>query len=231
MARAGVLVSDACADVQPLPWTDFETLLDPIGDLFDMKRRAQVLYFLLGYLLPVAGVILGIVFLIFHGQKFGRRGVEIQAADGTITKVNGPGESYVMTYWVLACLQMVFVFSNIVGPCQVYRRLHFPWQLIGLVCDAVYVITVNTGMSTWPQDAVTGNPHLYFGLAAGMQFIGQCVLTWGAYRISGLGLFVVREDPNNRANKVEFEPVFGRRPPRRYDRVRAHEEEEEDDNI
>ena len=59
-----------------------------------MRQRQQLVYFVCGYALPTAGVILTIVFTVMYGSQFGRRAVVVPDGVGGTTRADGPREQY-----------------------------------------------------------------------------------------------------------------------------------------
>jgi hypothetical protein len=178
-----------------------------------MRQRLQLIYFVCGYVVPTAGVVLTIIFLVMYGNRFGRRAVAISDGVGGTLRTDGPKEQYIAYFWIAAVAQMVFLISNIFGPCSAYTRFHFLWQLIGVLIDFVYVVLSLQASSEWPPAATTSNPSLRFLLGSCMLFFGQSVLAWGAVRISGFGITVApKRNPSNIASHVPFGSVFVRLP-------------------
>jgi hypothetical protein len=178
-----------------------------------MRQRLQLLYFVCGYALPTAGVILTIIFTVMYGGHFGRRGVIISDGVGGTVRTDGPKEQYIAYFWVAAVAQMAFLISNIFGPCSAYTRFHFIWQLVGALVEFVYFVLSLQAASEWPSAAVASNPSWRFLLGSSMQLFGQIVLAWGALRISGIGITAApNRNPSNVASQVPFGSVFVRLP-------------------
>jgi hypothetical protein len=127
--------------------------------------------------------------------------------------MDGPKEQYIAYFWAAAVAQMIFLISNIFGPCSVYTRFHFVWQLLGVMIDFVYFVLALQASSEWPPSANTSNPSWRFFLSSSMQLFGQTVLSWGAVRISGYGAFAApKRNPSEVASHVPFGSVFVRLP-------------------
>ena len=108
---------------------------------------------------------------------------------------------------------MLFLISNVFGPCSAYTRLHFAWQLVGVLVDFVYLVLSLQASSEWPRAASASNPSWRFLLGSSMQLAGQVVLAWGAVRISGVGVTgAAKRNPSNVAAHVPFGSVFVRLP-------------------
>ena len=178
-----------------------------------MRRRLQLLYFLCGYAVPTTGVILTIIFTVMYGSQFGRRAVVISDGVGGTLRTDGPKEQYIAYFWVAAVAQMIFLISNIFGPCSAYTRFHFFWQLVGALIQFVYFVLSLQASGEWPSAAIASNPSWRFLLGSSMQLLGQIVLAWGAARISGFGISAApRRNPSNVASHVPFGSVFVRLP-------------------
>lgn len=178
-----------------------------------MRQRLQLLYFVCGYALPTAGVVLTIIFLVMYGNRFGRRAVAISDGVGGTLRLDGPKEQYIAYFWAAAVAQMVFLISNIFGPCSAYTRFHFLWQFTGVLVDFVYVVLSLQASSEWPPSATTSNPSWRFLLGSCMLFFGQATLAWGAVHISGFGVTAApKRNPSNVASHVPFGSVFVRLP-------------------
>jgi hypothetical protein len=174
-----------------------------------MRQRLQLLYFVCGYALPTAGVILTIIFTVMFGSNFGRRAVVVSDGVGGTTRTDGPKEQYIAYFWAAAVAQMAFLISNIFGPCSAYTRFHFLWQLFGALVEFVYFVLSIQASSEWPSSAIASNPSWRFLLGSSMQLFGQAVLAWGALRISGIGVMAApKRNPSNVASHVPFGSVF-----------------------
>lgn len=106
-------------------------------------KTQQAAYIFLGFLAPLTGSVLGIVFVAMHGSKFGPRAVPVM--NYTLHKLelhDGPPEFYLVSFWMLACFQVVVLLLNFVGPCSCETRSHFSVQLAGVVADFVYLVMV-----------------------------------------------------------------------------------------
>ncbi len=178
-----------------------------------MRQKLQLVYFVCGYALPTAGVILTIIFTVMYGSQFGRRAVVVSDGVGGTTRIDGPKEQYIAYFWAASVAQMMFLISNVFGPCSAYTRFHFAWQLVGVLLDFVYLVLSLQASSEWPQSANSSNPSWRFLLGSSMQLCGQVVLAWGAIRISGVGLTAAaKRNPANVASHVPFGSVFVRLP-------------------
>lgn len=176
-----------------------------------MRQKLQLIYFVCGYAMPVAGVILTIIFTVMYGSQFGRRAVIISDGVGGTSRIDGPKEQYIAYFWAVSVMQMLFLISNVFGPCSAYTRLHFTWQIVGILVDFVYLVLSLQASSEWPHSASGSNPSWRFLLGSCMQLCGQVVLAWGAARISGVGLTAAaKRNPSNIASHVPFGSVFVR---------------------
>eukprot|EP00286_Rhodomonas_abbreviata_P028148 CAMPEP_0181312056 /NCGR_PEP_ID=MMETSP1101-20121128/13483_1 /TAXON_ID=46948 /ORGANISM="Rhodomonas abbreviata, Strain Caron Lab Isolate" /LENGTH=316 /DNA_ID=CAMNT_0023418861 /DNA_START=300 /DNA_END=1251 /DNA_ORIENTATION=+ len=178
---------------------------------FTKKERG--VYILLGYFAPLAGSILAIVFMAMHGSKFGPHSVPVRSGNHTVLK-DGPPESLLLLFWLLTCLQMVLLVSNLVGPCSCERRMHFPSQVCGVMADSVYLGVANYSIRFWPHDAQVQDPLLYFNVSACLMLGGQLTLAWGALRLSGSGYAPPRGELSEaelvarRRRRAMFNPVW-----------------------
>jgi hypothetical protein len=127
-----------------------------------MRQKLQLIYFVCGYAMPVAGVILTIIFTVMYGSQFGRRAVVISDGVGGTLRTDGPKEQYIAYFWVAAVAQMIFLISNIFGPCSAYTRFHFFWQLAGALIQFVYFVLSLQASGEWPSTAIASNPSWRF---------------------------------------------------------------------
>lgn len=180
------------------------------------NRRTQALYLVVGYFAPLAGAVLGIVFVAINGSKFGHNKVPVKIGDDLVM-MDGPPEYYLICFWFLAVMQVVYILLNIMGgPCSCERRCHFPVQASGMIFSLVYLVMANTSASYWPEGAQVWSPRVYFNVSALLMLCGQGMLVWGAFRLSGSGCSARSDEEEmlqTRMKRFEkFAPVWGRKP-------------------
>mmetsp|Transcript_39597 Transcript_39597/g.93184 ORF Transcript_39597/g.93184 Transcript_39597/m.93184 type:complete len:293 (-) Transcript_39597:95-973(-) len=208
-------------------------------------KTEKGVYILVGYFAPLAGSLLGIAFMAMHGSKFGPHAVPVKVENTNHNVLmDGPPESILLAFWLLTCFQVCMLIMNLVGPCSCENRLHFPAQLLGVGSDIAYLALANHSIQFWPKNAQVHDPLVYFNVSAVLMLLGQLVLAWGAFRLSGSGCRPPRgelsasELDEKRRRRQHFLPVFYSTPPPDRARVRcdyieagSDEEEESDADV
>eukprot|EP00295_Goniomonas_pacifica_P047397 CAMPEP_0175908314 /NCGR_PEP_ID=MMETSP0108-20121206/6525_1 /TAXON_ID=195067 ORGANISM="Goniomonas pacifica, Strain CCMP1869" /NCGR_SAMPLE_ID=MMETSP0108 /ASSEMBLY_ACC=CAM_ASM_000204 /LENGTH=217 /DNA_ID=CAMNT_0017230347 /DNA_START=91 /DNA_END=742 /DNA_ORIENTATION=+ len=158
----------------------------------------------MGFILPVIGCIAEICILAVFGPRFGPNALRLD--DGST--VDGPSDELLALFWAATFCQVFVVLFNVVGPCAMFTRGHVVVQGLGFIVGAGHCFCIWVASEMWPASATVTSPIVPLAVSGGAQCLGQAVLVFAAYKISGF----CRVDEQRRLSPLDWPRVFKKRP-------------------
>lgn len=147
------------------------------------ENTLALTFMVCGVTLKLAGIVLMFVTLIIHGWKFDRNAL---TANNNI-KLDGPGPGHVYALFVLTSISLLFLSSNVAGPCSLYRRWNFAGQCFGFVGEVALASVTKNVCDQWPPDAKEWSPNIFLEASALLVLIAGGAMVYTTFYISGSG--------------------------------------------